>query len=190
MALIRANRYTHDVLEGKARHMGWLLKKNGSLAGTDGSLNNSIKSRSQSTSSEGEDNNSTGSNVWTPTFVVITDKELRLYNSPPWSVDAWAQPFESWPLLTTRLVSSTHRNSANTSPAGQFREGGGGILTFHIRIGTPTGIVNVVFRTETQKDLAGWARSILQSSHDAAATQKELSCSKWILETRLGFGIF
>ncbi|CAL8131650.1 unnamed protein product [Orchesella dallaii] len=166
LALNRANRYIHDVLEGKARHMGWLLKRNGNHV--DGSLNNSIKSRSQSTSSDGDD---PSGNLWTPTFVVITDKELRLYSSPPWSVDAWASPFESWPLLTTRLVSSSHRTSANTSPAG-YRD----ILTFHIRIGTPTGIVNVVFRTETQKDLAGWARSILQSSHDAAATQKELSC--------------
>jgi len=51
-------------------------------------------------------------------------------------------------------------------------------LTFQIRIGTPSGVVNVLYRTETQKDLVNWARSIVQSSHDAAAAQQELSCSK------------
>lgn len=61
-----------------------------------------LQSRSQSTSSEGEE----ASNSWIPTFVVITDKELRLYNSPPWSFDAWGNPFETWPLLTTRFVNT------------------------------------------------------------------------------------
>ncbi|CAG7820971.1 unnamed protein product, partial [Allacma fusca] len=161
LALIRANRLLHEVLEGKARHMGWLLKGNA----PDSSANNSMKSRSQSTSSEGED----GSNLWLPAFVVITDKELRLYSSPPWSVDAWASPFETWPLLTTRLVSSSCR-SASASPG--FRD----VLTFHVRIGTPSGVISVVYRTETQKDLANWARNVVQSSHDAAVSQKELSC--------------
>ncbi|XP_021964048.1 beta-1-syntrophin isoform X1 [Folsomia candida] len=172
VALQRANRYVQGLLEGKVRHMGWLLKRNPPASEqqhghqSHGSANNSIKSRSQSTSSDGDD----ASNLWQPNFVVITDKELRLYNSPPWSIDAWANPYDSWPLLTTRLVSSSSR-SQSTSPAG-LRD----FLTFHIRIGTPSGVVNVIFRTETQKDLAGWARNIVVSSHEAANSQKEISC--------------
>lgn len=132
LALNRANRFIHEVLEGKARYMGWLLKKTGT--GTDGSATNSIKvyiqknlfsslqksikilkvtyicltkqSRSQSTSSDGDDSSSS---LWHPNFVVITDKELRLYNSPPWSYEAWGNPYESWPLLTTRWASETYR---------------------------------------------------------------------------------
>lgn len=39
LALVRANRVLHDLLEGKARHMGWLLKRNP----VESSTNNSLK---------------------------------------------------------------------------------------------------------------------------------------------------
>ena len=48
---------------------------------------------------------------------------------------------------------------------------------FHIRIGTPSGIVNAVYVTETHKDLANWARKLVMASHDAAFHQKSISCS-------------
>lgn len=80
--------------------------------------------------------------------------------------------YKEFSFDTFRLVSSSSR-SQSTSPAG-LRD----FLTFHIRIGTPSGVVNVIFRTETQKDLAGWARNIVVSSHEAANSQKEISCSK------------
>jgi hypothetical protein len=42
LAQHRANRYVHDLLEGKVRHMGWLLRRNQGAA-VEGSTNNSIK---------------------------------------------------------------------------------------------------------------------------------------------------
>ena len=76
-------------------------------------------------------------------------------------------------IIHFRLVSSTSRTASTPPGVRDF-------LTFHIRIGTPSGIVNIMYRAETQKDLANWARNIVQSSHDAAATQKEISCSKCV----------
>jgi hypothetical protein len=38
LALMRANRSLHEVLEGKARFMGWLLKRNPSDSSTSNSL--------------------------------------------------------------------------------------------------------------------------------------------------------
>lgn len=47
LAMNRANRYVHELLEGKVRYMGWLLKKNNinnQQSSLDtGSINNSIK---------------------------------------------------------------------------------------------------------------------------------------------------
>lgn len=38
----------------------------------------------------------------------------RLYESAPWSVEAWGRPVESSPLASTRLAGAGNSNSTNT----------------------------------------------------------------------------
>lgn len=51
--------------------------------------------RSSSESSEETDR-------WQSIFAAVTERELRLYESAPWSIEAWAAPMEAYPLLSTR----------------------------------------------------------------------------------------
>lgn len=53
--------------------------------------------RSSSESSEETDR-------WQSIFAAVTERELRLYESAPWSIEAWAAPMEAYPLLSTRCV--------------------------------------------------------------------------------------
>ena len=39
---------------------------------------------------------------WQAVFVTLTDRELLLYDSAPWSLDGWAKPSVRIPLLMTR----------------------------------------------------------------------------------------
>ena len=39
---------------------------------------------------------------WRPTFAVLTDREMLLYESVPWSLDVWTRPAARIPLLMTR----------------------------------------------------------------------------------------
>lgn len=58
------------------------------------SLNSSFGNDSTTTSSIAGD--------WTPIFAVLTDRDLLLYDSAPWSLDVWAKPTARIPLLMTR----------------------------------------------------------------------------------------
>jgi hypothetical protein len=40
---------------------------------------------------------------WQSVFAAVTDRELRLYESAPWSPEAWGAPVDTCPLLSTRL---------------------------------------------------------------------------------------
>ena len=40
---------------------------------------------------------------WQSIFAAVTDRELRLYESAPWSPEAWGAPVDTCPLLSTRL---------------------------------------------------------------------------------------
>ena len=39
---------------------------------------------------------------WQAMFVTMTDRELLLYDTAPWSLDGWAKPSVRIPLLMTR----------------------------------------------------------------------------------------
>ena len=41
---------------------------------------------------------------WKPVFAALTDKDILLYDTVPWSCEDWASPYISHPLLATRLV--------------------------------------------------------------------------------------
>ena len=40
---------------------------------------------------------------WQSIFAAVTERELRLYESAPWSPEAWGAPVDMCPLLSTRL---------------------------------------------------------------------------------------
>lgn len=102
---------------------------------------------------------------WQSVFAAVTDSELRLYECAPWSSEAWRAPAEAYPLIATRLVGAGKR--AESAPE------------FSIRCATVDGVVTHALRAETHRDLAGWAKALVNGSHASAVTQRELVCSKY-----------
>ncbi|XP_057690576.1 beta-1-syntrophin [Corythoichthys intestinalis] len=122
------------------RHMGWLAGKQ----------------------SESE------KQCWKPVLVVVTEKDLLLYDSLPRSKEAWQSPAHTYPLLATRLV---HSGPDMGSPYS------GTELFFATRTGTRLGIETYLFRAETSKDLSLWTRQIVNGCHASAEMIKEVSTS-------------
>lgn len=108
---------------------------------------------------------------WHSIFAAVTDSELRLYESAPWSGEAWRAPAEAYSLITTRLVGSVRRTE---------------LPEFSIRCATADGVITHSLRAETHRDLAGWAKALVNGSHASAVTQRELVCSKWMSYAELG----
>ncbi|KAM7101666.1 LOW QUALITY PROTEIN: beta-2-syntrophin [Ciconia maguari] len=107
-----------------------------------------------------------GRQQWRPVLMAVTEKDLLLYDSMPWTRDAWASPCHSYPLVATRLV---HSGSGRRSPAL------GSELTFATRTGSRQGVEMHVFRVETHRDLSSWTRVLVQGCHAAAELIKEVS---------------
>ncbi|XP_049585788.1 beta-1-syntrophin [Syngnathus scovelli] len=105
---------------------------------------------------------------WKPVLVVVTDKDLLLYDSLPRSKEAWQSPAHTYPLLATRLV---HSGPDTGSPYS------GTELFFATRTGTRLGIETHLFRAETSKDLSLWTRQIVNGCHASAEMIKEVSTS-------------
>ncbi|XP_023234914.1 beta-1-syntrophin-like [Centruroides sculpturatus] len=114
-------------------------------------------------------NDEGGSVQWRPVFVAITDRDLLFYDLVPWTKEAWAVPVHSFPLVQTRLVHS----SSIGRQQGVVVPGITDITTFTVRLGTRQGIESRVMRVETHRDLATWARHLVQSAHAAAISMKE-----------------
>uniref|UniRef100_A0A4Y0BL09 PDZ domain-containing protein n=2 Tax=Myzomyia TaxID=59140 RepID=A0A4Y0BL09_ANOFN len=149
-ALLDANRALVSII-GELKHIGWLSRRSG------GEPNG----RSSSESSDELDK-------WQSIFVAVTDRELRLYESAPWSVEAWSRPFESCPLVATRLA-----GAGNTSTVGSNSSTHSSV--FCIRCGTTRGVVSHWLRSETNRDMAAWARVLVQGCHNAIICQREFS---------------
>ncbi|XP_062579848.1 beta-1-syntrophin-like [Saccostrea cucullata] len=114
--------------------------------------------------------NEQGSLTWKPVFIALTDNDMLLYDTAPWSKEEWATPFQSHPLLATRLVHSGRLSNPNA---------GTDVLTFGTRCGTRNGVETHIFRVETQRDLAYWSRALVQGSHGVAAIIKEVTCREF-----------
>ncbi|XP_050312215.1 beta-1-syntrophin isoform X2 [Anthonomus grandis grandis] len=114
------------------------------------------RSESMSSSESSED-----MDRWQSVFAAVTDSELRFYECAPWSSEAWRSPAEAYSLIATRLVGSGKRED--------FPE-------FSIRCATIDGVVTHSLRAETHRDLANWAKALVNGSHASAVTQKELVC--------------
>ncbi|XP_053683697.1 beta-1-syntrophin isoform X3 [Sabethes cyaneus] len=157
-ALLDANRALASII-GELKYIGWLSRRCG------GEQNG----RSSSESSDELDK-------WQSIFVAVTDREFRLYESAPWSVEAWSRPFESCPLVTTRLAgagntSTVGSNSLTLSSAQQSSQSS----VFCVRCGTTRGVVSHWLRAETNRDMAAWARVLVQGCHNAIIGQREFS---------------
>ncbi|XP_071402321.1 beta-2-syntrophin-like [Centroberyx affinis] len=107
-----------------------------------------------------------GRHQFRPVVMALTEKDILLFESVPWSREAWSMPLLTHPLLATRLV---HSGSARGSPAQ------GSDLVFATRTGTGRGIESHVFRVETHWDLSSWTRALVQGGHAAAELIKEVS---------------
>ncbi|KAF7665959.1 hypothetical protein LDENG_00125990 [Lucifuga dentata] len=105
---------------------------------------------------------------WKPVLVVVTEKDLLLYDSLPRGKEAWQSPAHTYPLLATRLV---HSGPDRGSPHS------GTELFFATRTGTRLGIEAHLFRAETTKDLSLWTRQIVNGCHASAEMIKEVTTS-------------
>ncbi|XP_029447819.1 beta-1-syntrophin [Rhinatrema bivittatum] len=103
---------------------------------------------------------------WKPVLVVLTEKDLLLYDGMPRMKEAWLHPVYSYPLLATRLV---HSGPGKGSPQP------GTELCFATRTGTRQGIDTHMFRAESSRDLSLWTRHIVQGCHNAAELIKEIT---------------
>uniref|UniRef100_A0A8C3UIJ3 Syntrophin beta 1 n=1 Tax=Catharus ustulatus TaxID=91951 RepID=A0A8C3UIJ3_CATUS len=115
---------------------------------------------------------------WKPVLVVLTEKDLLIYESMPRMKEAWFSPVHTYPLLATRLV---HSGPGKGSPKS------GVDLSFATRTGTRQGIETHLFRTETSRDLSLWTRSVVQGCHNSAELITEIttSCTYKSQECRL-----
>ncbi|RVE62388.1 hypothetical protein OJAV_G00156600 [Oryzias javanicus] len=105
---------------------------------------------------------------WKPVLVVMTEKDLLLYDSWPRGKEAWQNTAHIFPLLATRLV---HSGPDRGSPRS------GTELCFATRTGTRLGIETHIFRAETTKDLSMWTRQIVNACHASAEMIKEVTTS-------------
>ncbi|XP_070248505.1 beta-1-syntrophin [Myotis yumanensis] len=115
---------------------------------------------------------------WKPALVVLTDKDLLIYDSMPRRKEAWMSPVHMHPLLSTRLV---HSGPGKGSPQA------GVDLSFATRTGTRQGIETHLFRAEISRDLSHWTRSIVQGCHNSAEliTEVTTACTYRNQECRL-----
>ncbi|XP_066505703.1 beta-2-syntrophin [Hoplias malabaricus] len=107
-----------------------------------------------------------GRHQFRPIVVAVTEKDILLFDSVPWTREAWSTPLITHPLLATRLV---HSGSSGTAPSS------GADLLFCTRSGTSRGVESHVFRVETHWDLSSWTRALVQGCHAAAEIIKEVS---------------
>lgn len=102
-------------------------------------------------------------------------------------MEAWGRPLESASLASTRLAGTSNISTINSN---SVSAGGGNCwnvyssgtcsvqsqtTVFCVRCGTARGIITHWLRAETNRDMAGWARSLVQGSHNAISYQREFS---------------
>lgn len=80
-------------------------------------------------------------------------------------------------IFCYRLVSSPVRNNDVASCSNGSTING---ATFAVRVGTIDGVITHHLRTETRRDLAAWARAIVQGCHAAAHSLREYTVREYI----------
>ncbi|KAI4811565.1 hypothetical protein KUCAC02_014446, partial [Chaenocephalus aceratus] len=153
------------------RHLGWLAGKARELEAvllSDGTISRRIMDMAQDIKCQLIDRTESEKQSWKPVLVVVTEKDLLLYESLPRGKEAWQSPAHTYPLLATRLV---HSGPDLGSPHS------GTELFFATRTGTRLGIETHLFRAETTKDLSLWTRQIVNGCHASAEMIKEVTTS-------------
>ncbi|KAM9308017.1 beta-1-syntrophin [Gastrophryne carolinensis] len=103
---------------------------------------------------------------WKRVLLVITEKDLLMYDSMPRMKDPWYSPVHTYPLIATRLVHSGPGKGSSQL---------GMEFSFATRTGSRQGIETHLFRLETGRDLSLWTRQIVQGCHNAAELIKEVT---------------
>lgn len=58
---------------------------------------------------------------WKPAVVVVTDKDLMLYDSMTRMKENWHNPAHTYPLLSTRYCTHTHTHTYSHTPYARYR---------------------------------------------------------------------
>uniref|UniRef100_A0A8C5PEB4 Syntrophin beta 1 n=1 Tax=Leptobrachium leishanense TaxID=445787 RepID=A0A8C5PEB4_9ANUR len=103
---------------------------------------------------------------WKPVLIVLTEKDLLMYESLPRMKESWFSPAHTYPLIATRLVHSGP-GKGSAPPGAEF--------SFATRTGTRQGIETHLFRAESSRELSLWTRFIVQGCHNAAELIKEIT---------------
>lgn len=110
-------------------------------------------------------------------------------------MEAWSRPVENSPLASTRLAGTGNNTTVNSNAVSSEQIAWNPFIcmdflfafkwyqivvqnqptVFCVRCGTPRGIITHWFRSETNRDMATWARSLVQGSHNAINYQREFS---------------
>ncbi|CAG2166614.1 unnamed protein product [Oppiella nova] len=154
-AVIQTNNLLTDFLDGvRLTHMGWLYERSPDVS-------SHIK--------------------WNPVFLAVTERDLLFYDLVPWTREAWAVPVHTFPLLHIRLVHNNSSNLGLTMSSKSTNSGGAliipgvtDVITFTLRLGTRLGIDCRTMRAESHRDLANWAKHIVQASYKTAIALKEI----------------
>ncbi|XP_044580370.1 beta-1-syntrophin isoform X1 [Cotesia glomerata] len=181
------------------QHIGWLARRHCAQNGR-ASSESSEDGASSSTSMSRVAGSYIGvscSGGWRSVFGAVSSRELRLYECAPWSPEAWASPSITCPLIATRLVGSSTRNNEPGS-SGSSNNGTINGATFAVRVGTIDGVITHHLRAETRRDLAAWARAIVQGCHTAALSLREYTVRclwqgrpcKLVVNTEEGFMLY
>ncbi|XP_075427327.1 LOW QUALITY PROTEIN: alpha-1-syntrophin [Ascaphus truei] len=99
-------------------------------------------------------------------LAVLTEKDLLLYSSLPHGRDGFSKPASCHPLIATRLV---HSGPSKGSALYDTE------LAFALRTGTQKGVETHLFSVETQRELAGWTRVLVDGCHSAAELIQEVT---------------
>ncbi|CAH0702532.1 unnamed protein product [Spodoptera exigua] len=143
-ALARARPRLRPLL-GDVRYAGWLARR----------------PPQDHMSASGGSDSSDEADGWQPTFVAITDREIRLYEAAPWSGEAWCAPAECFGLAATRLA--------------WWRRAAGGAAALGLRAGTPAGLAVRALRADTPHDLAAVAGALVDGAHHAVRAMPEFT---------------
>lgn len=152
---------------------GWL-----SLSSSGTGPRNSIVQENGSDSSPTNGKQET----WQAVFAALTDRDLLIYDTVPWSLDGWTKPKARVPLIMTRYqLSRSHQAQVSMRlllcrlVTSQKEVPDEDYSTFCIRTGTSKGVVNRVFRAECERDLASWARGLVNGTHKCVAAVREVA---------------
>lgn len=132
-----------------------------------------------------------GQQHWRPILLAVTEKDLLLFDSVPWTRDAWASPCHSYPLVATRWgkpedfsrLRSRRRPSGRGGSMNTSRECWGSAAISLWESSRLLGVVGMVWGS----DLAGhpgWSCLLEPPAHHL------LQCLAWEISTSVNFGTF